>query len=238
MFRKKPFYVCLVALILMMTISACGNSATPTPTETLAPTETSEPTETLAPVETELPPTEALTETPAVMDQTATSSDQTLQTPPAASTVDPAAGAASSTPAAPATGTTPAAPAAGAGSSSVADKETYIGQNLFDNIQVRPGATLTIQWSVKNSGTTGWTSAYTLRYFSGIKADKDYYNFLKAVPAGQTTTFTITIVAPTTLGTYNTWWKLTNPESQNFGDVDFTFIVTDNPQKFTVTPVK
>jgi hypothetical protein len=77
-----------------------------------------------------------------------------------------------------------------------------------------------------------------LRYFSGIKSEKDSVNFLKAVPAGQTTTLSVSIVAPTAPGSYTTWWKLTNPQLQNFGDVDFTFTVTNTPSAATSTPSK
>jgi hypothetical protein len=39
------------------------------------------------------------------------------------------------------------------------------------------------------------------------------------------------------LGDYTTWWKLTNPQFQNFGDVDFSFTVTNTPKAATAAPV-
>ncbi|HVN53838.1 MAG TPA: NBR1-Ig-like domain-containing protein [Anaerolineaceae bacterium] len=209
----------LFIVILLVGISAC-TTATPTevpPTEAPAivqPSDTPFPSDTPAP--TEPPPTD-MQVTEGTL-PTETQGTLAATTPQAVTT--------------PIVITTPGA------ASSVADKYQYIGQNLADRIQVRPGTPLTIVWTVKNAGTTGWTTQYTLRYFSGVKAEKDSYNFAKAVPAGGTTTLTVSIIAPTAPGDYSTWWKLTNPQLQNFGDVDFYFTVTNTPVKGTSTPTK
>ena len=111
------------------------------------------------------------------------------------------------------------------------DHYKFVGQNYPDNMKVLPGAVLTITWAIKNTGTVGWTPDYTLRYFSGINARNDYYAFPKTVPANGVVNLTVTITAPKTVGKYATWWKLTNPQGQNFGDVDFPFEVSNTPSK-------
>jgi hypothetical protein len=221
MSRSKLLYTGLTILILLVSLTACANSATPTPSATPIPdTETPVPaTETQAPTETPLPSTE-------IPNQLIPTQDTTFPQ----STVQATSAIAG------ATSLTPVVNAVLPASSGAADKYLYIGQNIADKSQVKPGATITIQWTVKNTGTTTWTTDYSLRYFSGVKADQTVYNLQKAVPAGQTTTLTVTIIAPTALGDYNTWYKLTNNAVQNFGDVDFTFTVTNTPQKVVSTP--
>jgi hypothetical protein len=219
--RSKFLYSGLTILILLVSLTACANSATPTPSATPIPdTETPVPaTETQVPTETPIPSTE-------IPSQLIPTQDTTIPQATVQATSDIAV----------ATSLTPVVNSALPASSGAADKYQYIGQNIADKSQVKPGATITIQWSVKNTGTTAWTTDYSLRYFSGVKAEETIYNLQKAVPAGQTTTLTVTLIAPSTLGDYNTWYKLTNKEGQNFGDVDFTFTVSNTPQKVVSTP--
>jgi hypothetical protein len=146
---------------------------------------------------------------------------------------DAASGAAAGTPAATtAAGAQPATPSGGsgaAGGGGAADKYTYLGQNIADKTQLRPGRQVTVTWTVKNTGTNGWTKDYMLRYFSGPKPDKDVYTFDKDVPAGGTINLTVTFTTPNDLGDYDLWFKLTNSQMQNFGDLDLAFTVTNSP---------
>ena len=122
----------------------------------------------------------------------------------------------------------PVTPTAGTKGGPKTDFYKYVGQNYPDNMKVSPGAVLTITWAIKNVGTIGWTKDYTLRYFSGIKAQRDYYPFPQTVGANGVVNLSVTIAAPKAIGTYTTWWKLTNPQGQNFGDVDFNFEVSNS----------
>jgi hypothetical protein len=108
------------------------------------------------------------------------------------------------------------------------DRYQLIGQNLPDQTKVSPGALITITWAIKNIGIVGWTNDYSIRFFSGVPSKKDYYNFPQSVAVGKVANLSVTITAPTTVGNYNTWWKLTNGQAQNFGDVDFSFEVTNS----------
>jgi hypothetical protein len=120
----------------------------------------------------------------------------------------------------------------------VADKYQYLGQSIADHSRFLPNRTEAITWTVKNIGTTGWTTGYTLRYFSGPKATKDAYSFSKAVPVNDTINFIVTFTTPAQLGNYDIWFKLTNSQGQNFGDLALVYTVTNNPQKATATPAK
>ena len=121
-------------------------------------------------------------------------------------------------------------------SAAPADRYQYVTQNLPDSYQVRPGAPMTISWTVKNVGTTAWSTNYLLKYFAGVKAAEDSIPLGKEVAPGGEVTVSVKLTAPSVEGKYNTWWKLANAQSQNFGDVDFTFIVTSTPGKITPTP--
>lgn len=211
----------LAILLITLSLTACAGgapAAAATPTVTLAPTETAAPTETPYPTET----------LPAAPTAATTAGTPAAGTPAAGT---PAATLAGSTPAA---GTTPAAGAAtkavpAAGGTGAADKYSYLGQSLTDKMQLLPGRQMSITWTIKNAGTNGWTKDYMLRYFSGPKADKDIYTFGKDVAAGGTLNLIVTFTTPSTLGDYDMWFKLTNAQMQNFGDLDFAYTVTNSP---------
>lgn len=116
------------------------------------------------------------------------------------------------------------------------DKYQYLGQDIPDRSQFLPNRVVTITWTVKNDGTTGWTKDYTLRYFSGPKPAKDVYLFNKDVPAGGTINFVVTFTTPAVSGDYDLWFKLTNAAGQNYGDLDLVFTVTNSPVRGTSTP--
>jgi len=122
---------------------------------------------------------------------------------------------------------------AGSGSGPT-DKYQYISQNIPDKTQVRPGVEITITWAVKNIGTVAWTTDYTLRYFAGpSNSEPNTIKFPKTIPPNSIVNLTAVIKAPKTLGDYDSWWKLTNAQEQNFGDVDLEFTVTNSPKNGT-----
>jgi hypothetical protein len=121
-------------------------------------------------------------------------------------------------------------PASSSGSGP-ADKYQYVTQNVADKVQVRPGVEITITWAVKNVGTVAWTTDYTLRYFTGpANSAPNVVKFPKTVPPNSVANITAVIVAPKNTGDYDSWWKLTNAQGQNFGDVDLAFTVTNTPK--------
>jgi len=139
-------------------------------------------------------------------------------------------------------GTPASAATVPAGSSSgPVDKYQYVSQNIPDKIQVRPGVTITVTWAIKNIGTVAWTTDYTLRYFAGPpNSAPNIIKFPKTVPPGSIANITAAIVAPNVgvcPGDCDSWWKLTNAQEQNFGDVDLIFTVTNTPKSgISATP--
>lgn len=213
-----------LAILVVLIASACGPgklaespqepnptqadaSPTPKPTRTRIPTSTPEPISTPE-------PTLAFTSTlPAETTPLITATLATTATLP---TVPPVQA------------TSPAA--------SILDKCEYVSQNVADNTQVTPGETLDIIWTVKNTGKTEWGTDYSLRFFVGPKPPKILYNFPNKVPPGKTLDLVVSLVTPSSPGTYNSWWKLANSKNQNFCDVNFIFIVTNTPVTNTPEP--
>jgi hypothetical protein len=207
----------LICCVILAMLAACGPadlqpSPTPTSQQTSAPTRTPRNTITPRPTRTSTQP-------------------KTSETPggPGSGTLDPQSTAATQNP------TVNANPPAG---SAAADKYEYLGQDIPDRTQFLPNRTVTITWTIKNAGTTGWTKEYILRYFSGPKPSKDFYNFTKDVPAGGTINFVVTFTTPAAPGDYDLWFKITNAAGQNFGDLDLVFTVSNNPVRATSTPAK
>lgn len=125
------------------------------------------------------------------------------------------------------TATRPAAP----------DKAEYVSQSVADNTKLDPGKQFTITWKMKNVGTSTWTTAYLLRFYSGdqMKAPATS-KFPKEVKPGDTVELSVAMTAPSTAGTYRGDWVLTNADGINFSPI-FIQIVVGNAPTATITVV-
>lgn len=210
----------LMAAVILFSAAACSPKATPSPTA--EPTATESPTETMEPTEIE-------TETPEVLDtpETTVEPGSTANPADANNPADP--NAAGQQPTAAGTSNAPASSGGQPVVSTAPDKYQYITQNLPDGYQVRPNVSVTITWSIKNIGTTLWDKNYSLRYFAGPQVKNTLIPFPKSVAANAATDLTVTFTTPAQPGEYDLWFKLANAQSQNFGDLDFVFTVSNTP---------
>jgi hypothetical protein len=95
-----------------------------------------------------------------------------------------------------------------------------------DGTIILAGTKFDIAWTIKNTGTTTWNTNYTYGYLSGAKYfEKLNYNFRKEVKPGEEVTILVDATAPSTSGSYYTWWKIKDDTGQNIGDVDLTITV-------------
>ena len=240
--KRKTLAQILTAFIIVSILSACGTAATPEPTldmnefathavETIeanatatalsVPTNTPEPTYTPVSLPTDTP------ETIAVLPTTPVESGLIINPGN-----DPAAGAgtANALPALPPesaalpvitqpTATTP--PLAG-------DKASYESQSPLDNTHIERGAEFDISWYLLNTGTTTWTTDYSLRYFTGTnftKPGKGRWNLVQSVAPNTVGTCTVDAIAPENPGTYTMSVVLGNENDENFFIVDLTIVV-------------
>jgi hypothetical protein len=102
----------------------------------------------------------------------------------------------------------------------------WVSNDPADDSVVEAGSKFDIAWTIKNAGTTTWTTSYTYSYFSGNKFfEKTRYNLKAEVKPGEEVTVLVDAVAPSKSGSYYTWWKLTNDQGQNIGDMDLRITV-------------
>jgi hypothetical protein len=117
-----------------------------------------------------------------------------------------------------------------------ADKAQWVSNAPPDNATVETGAKFDAAFTMKNTGTTTWKPSYTYRYFAGtLPVERRSYNFPAEVKPGDSGTFIIDIVAPDKAGPYNIWFKLTNDQGQNFGDMTLSVNVVNPAETSTPT---
>jgi hypothetical protein len=110
-----------------------------------------------------------------------------------------------------------------------------------DNTQVAAGSTFVKTWRLKNNGSCTWTSGYALVFYNGDAmsgpASAPITN--GTVPPGSTIDISVTLIAPTTTGTYKGNWRLRNAGGAIFGlgsDADNSFWVQIKSVAPTPTP--
>jgi hypothetical protein len=93
-----------------------------------------------------------------------------------------------------------------------------IDVTIPDDTELQPGESFTKVWRLQNIGTCSWTSDYALVWFSGEKLGAQQSVPLNGkVDPGQIVEVSVDMVAPKETGTYQSNWKLRNPNGLLFG---------------------
>jgi hypothetical protein len=110
-----------------------------------------------------------------------------------------------------------------------------------DNTEISAGTTFVKTWRLKNTGSCTWTSSYDIVFYNGDAmsgpASEPVTN--GTVPPGSTVDVSVTLIAPTTPGTYKGNWRLRNGSGATFGvgsDADENFWVQIKSVTPTPTP--
>jgi hypothetical protein len=117
------------------------------------------------------------------------------------------------------------------------DQAQWVSQSVADGTTFAPGETFTMTWRLKNVGTSTWTPAYMLRYFSG-----DTFGAPKEIPLGReilpgdSVDITIKMKAPTNLGGYRSDWVMSSENRRNFNSPVYLKINVAKPVTPTPTP--
>lgn len=118
----------------------------------------------------------------------------------------------------------------------------WISNEPADNALVLPGAKFDIIWTVQNIGKRTWDTTFYVQHMatsaSYLIAEKSIYNIRETVAPGAQTRIIIDGIAPSTPGTYYSWWKVKDPTGANIGDLDITIQVVSStdPTATSVNP--
>ena len=114
------------------------------------------------------------------------------------------------------------------------DKAEWQSQTPADGDHVEAGSEFDITWYMLNTGTTTWTTDYSMRYFAGTnltKPGKTRFGVPKTTAPGETVGCYVDAVAPWEPGTYQMFVVLSNANDENFSKVDITIIVDETEEK-------
>lgn len=125
---------------------------------------------------------------------------------------------------------------AGTPVTSTIDQAQWVSQTIQDETVFAPGETFTMTWRLKNVGTSTWTAAYLLRFYSG-----DDLGAPEEIPLGQVVApnaevdISLQMTAPAIEGDYRSDWVLSNESRSNFNDPIFLKITVAIPR--TPSPI-
>jgi hypothetical protein len=88
-----------------------------------------------------------------------------------------------------------------------------------DNTEISAGTTFVKTWRLKNTGSCTWTSGYNIVFYSGdaMSGPASAQITNGTVPPGSTVDISVTLIAPTTPGTYKGNWRLRDAGGSTFG---------------------
>lgn len=106
------------------------------------------------------------------------------------------------------------------------DNAAYLADvTIPDGTLVAAGSSFVKTWTLQNSGTCAWTTAYRLSLVGGDGLQGADVALAAGVPSGARTDLSVTLTAPTTAGTYSGQWQMRNAQQQPFGNV-ITVVIT------------
>lgn len=207
-FNRKFGGAALFSVMLVISLAACSGKATPTTSPEMVYTQAAQ---TVA---------AGLTQTAVLMPtSTSTPTPQPSNTPtPTLAVSATSVGATQTTP------VTLVSPTKSSGP----DKAVWVAQTPGDGTVFTPGEDFTLVWTVKNVGTTTWTTDYQLRFYLGdpsLRFTASDIKLPKEVKPNETIDLSLWMEAPHNAGDYTTIWVLSNNEGANFYPLTFTLKV-------------
>lgn len=97
------------------------------------------------------------------------------------------------------------------------DKAILTAQSPSDGTSMPKSASFDMHLTLKNTGTTTWSTAYRLVYFAGERmASPSDFNMPHEVKPGDSVTLVFTLTAPDTSGEKTIIWVMQNADGANF----------------------
>lgn len=137
--------------------------------------------------------------------------------PPLPTETSPASAATVEQPTAPAAATNAPAPTT-APVTSTQDGASFVADvTIPDDTGAAPGQQFVKTWRIKNTGKTDWTANYSLVPVDGERmGSPDSIPMPNQVRPGETVDISVTLTAPTKVGTYKSFFRLRNASGQFF----------------------
>ena len=106
------------------------------------------------------------------------------------------------------------------------DQAAFVADvTIPDGTVIAPGAAFVKTWRLQNTGTTTWSTSYSLAFNSGEQMGTiTSVPLVQSVPPGQQIDVSVDLVAPTNTGTYQGYWKMKNASGQFFNDSVYVMI--------------
>jgi hypothetical protein len=107
------------------------------------------------------------------------------------------------------------------------DAAQLVSQKFTQSSVFSPGEDFDMVWTIKNVGTKRWNTDYYIKYESGTLFDKKSTTAMasRAANIGETADFLIDCIAPSTPGSYTTYWSLINDNGAAFYSVYLNIVV-------------
>ena len=107
------------------------------------------------------------------------------------------------------------------------DAAQVVSQKFTQSSVFSPGEDFDMSWTIKNVGTKRWNTDYYLKYVSGKQFDNKVTLVMasKNVNIGENIDYLIDCVAPSTPGSYTTYWSLVNDNGAAFYTVYLNIVV-------------
>jgi hypothetical protein len=98
------------------------------------------------------------------------------------------------------------------------DKAVIADETVKDGTIFAPGTAFTKTWTLRNVGTTTWTTDYAVVFIDGVQMNAaDEVNLPISVPPGMLVDVSVNMRSPSRIGTYQGNWKLRNANGNYFG---------------------
>ncbi|NJD60905.1 MAG: hypothetical protein C3F13_10990 [Anaerolineales bacterium] len=106
------------------------------------------------------------------------------------------------------------------------DRAIFVADvSIPDGQVIAPGAAFTKIWKIQNAGSSTWTTSYSLAFVSGEKMGTiSSVSLPQSVAPGAQIDISVDLVAPTTPGSYQGYWKMKNSAGQFFNDSVYVLI--------------
>lgn len=114
-----------------------------------------------------------------------------------------------------------------AASAACTDQAAFVSDvTIPDYSKMAPGASFDKVWQLKNAGTCTWSTSYSFYFSKGDKMEAPSSSHMpKSVKPGETIELKLTLVAPSSVGTYQGNFMLKNAQGQTFGIYTYPFWV-------------